>query len=339
MLTPEDTYDLWVIRRIIEKDDEVEASTTREVKQEGDFVRPDKGRRKKVRVKLRVEHTAFDSELGRLRIRGVIVDSNDEVVGRGSYHSVEVLPFTTFYLWKDNFKNWQVKLLSKRLDVTRIIVVAVDTREAGIGVLSGLSLNYAGTIRSDIGGKQFEKDEAKLLKEYLSDVTDFVIKVNAKYNAAGIVVVGPGLTKNLLANQLAGRLETRISVIDGFDTAGEDGVRVALNDTRFKDVIKGSLYEKAQMYIENAKLRLAKNDNRLAMGYESSRKAAEFGAVDALIISDEVFKVQEESNVVDLANLAESSGAEVILLDSSTLLGVQVSRMGGVIALLRYPVL
>jgi protein pelota len=47
----------------------------------------------------------------------------------------------------------------------------------------------------------------------------------------------------------------------------------------------------------------------------------------------------DENSVVKLLNSVESSRGNTFLIDSSTDLGVQVSKLGGVIALLRYKLL
>jgi len=57
---PEDADDLFTLRRIVEKDDNIIADTNRVVKQVKEYGRPDKGERVKVRVRIRVEQSELD---------------------------------------------------------------------------------------------------------------------------------------------------------------------------------------------------------------------------------------------------------------------------------------
>ena len=84
---PEDSDDLLNLRRIIKKEDKVIGDTTRVLKQDKDYSRPDKGERIKVRISLIVEKISLDDVLDRLRIAGIISESSNELVPHGSHHS------------------------------------------------------------------------------------------------------------------------------------------------------------------------------------------------------------------------------------------------------------
>ena len=84
---PEDSEDLLNLRRIIKKNDRVVGDTTRVLKKEKDYSRPDKGERIKVRVALTIEKILLDDVLDRLRISGTIFESSNESVPHGSHHS------------------------------------------------------------------------------------------------------------------------------------------------------------------------------------------------------------------------------------------------------------
>jgi protein pelota len=64
---PEDSDDLIILRRIIKKGDIIVGETTRVIKQEKDFARPDKGERIKIRLSLEVEKISLDNVLNTCR--------------------------------------------------------------------------------------------------------------------------------------------------------------------------------------------------------------------------------------------------------------------------------
>ena len=77
---PEDSDDLFNLRRIIKEGDIVVGDTTRVIKQEKDYSRPDKGERIRIRIALTVEKISLDNVLDRLRIGGIISESSNELV-------------------------------------------------------------------------------------------------------------------------------------------------------------------------------------------------------------------------------------------------------------------
>jgi protein pelota len=125
-------------------------------------------------------------------------------------------------------------------------------------------------------------------------------------------------------------------VVDGIDVAGQDGIYVFLRSTMLKDVIGSSKIAMVSSMLNELMHRINTNDNRIAMGFRDVCEAAEFKAVESLMFSDAVFKDNDEGTVIELLNNVESHGAKTFALDSSTDIGLQVSSLGGIVALLRY---
>ena len=338
-LKPLNSQDIWTLRRIISRGDQVQSWTTREVKLEGEFQRPDKGRRVSVKVKVDVESVNFDFDLGRLRIKGRIVESDNELVPHGSYHSIEVEPTSEITLWRDFYPGWMMGMLSKRGKVESTIIVALDSREAGVGLLTGVTLKFYGAIESGISGKAYSQDHDKLARAYFRNIVDLLRTVLQASPDARVIIVGPGNLKNQFNNYLNNAASPVNAVIlDGYDLAGEDGVRLLLAYSAFRGLLADTEFSHVQKLVDDSKISLAKNDGKLAMGFVACQSAASQGAVNSLLISDAVFKLSDEDSVVTLANEVEAKAGEVVLLDSSTLLGGQVDGLGGAIALLRYPI-
>jgi protein pelota len=338
-LKPLNAQDIWTLRRIISKGDQVQSWTTREVKLEGEFQRPDKGRRVSVKVKVEVEAVHYDNDLGRLRIKGRITESDNELVPHGSYHSIDVEPTSDVTLWRDGYPSWLLGLLSKRSKVESTIIVALDSREAGVGILTGVTLKLYGVVESGISGKAYAQDHDKLARVYFRAIADLLRTILQASPEARLVLAGPGNLKNQFNNYMAGSaFPSKAAILEGFDLAGEDGVRLLLSNEAFRGLLADTEFSHVQKLVDQAKISLAKGDGRLAMGLANCQAAALLGAIESLLISDAVFGLTEEDTVVELANGVEAKAGEVVLLDSSTLLGAQVDGMGGAIALLRYSI-
>jgi len=74
------------------------------------------------------------------------------------------------------------------------------------------------------------------------------------------------------------------------------------------------------------------------MGFDETFKANEFGAVDSLIFSEKIIQTNDEKQIIDFLNDAESKGVKTFGVDSSTDIGLRVTGLGGIVSILRYPV-
>ena len=81
-LIPEESDDLFTLRRVINKGDKIIGDTSRAIKQQNDFSRPDKGERVKIRISLDVEKISIDEVVDRLRVSGIIMESDNPSVSK-----------------------------------------------------------------------------------------------------------------------------------------------------------------------------------------------------------------------------------------------------------------
>lgn len=332
----ESTEDLWTLRRLISKGDVIVTRSSRVVKNEDEFSRPDKGERVKVTVALSVEEIRLDSSVERLRVRGSIVEASDESVTKTGTHAITLSAGRPLTIRKLHWTPVEEGLVRpSRAQSKRFIVVAVDRREAGIGTLSGSHLSVATTIESGLGGKMSEEQSSK---PYVSKVVDIV----ARYSKEGdeVVVAGPGNFKNSVVNQLKERLKSiPVRPIEGLDTTGADGVRSLVKDPAFQEIAKGSLLVEMQRLVTEVVKRVSTGDPKVAYSVSRVREAAEAGAVESCAVSDDVFSAGlDEEELVQVLNVVEGRGGSVYLADSSLEFGKQISSFGGIVALLRYPV-
>lgn len=338
-LTPEDEDDLWVLRRVIEKGDLVTTHATRALKHQGEFIRPDKGERIPVRITLEVEKVSIDSAVGRLRVFGKIVDASDESVKKGSHHSFLITPDKRIELQKQEFSATHLNILKEACSSEHsFLIVAVDRREAAIARVKGTHLKIITTIESYASGKVYP--EGSTAQAYYQRI--LAALKNSIKERETIYIVGPGATKNALANVIKVadvRIGESVKVLEGVDVAGEDGVRMALKSPTLQDLLKNSKLIRASTLVREALTRISKNDGKVAVGLDDVAKAAELKAVEYLLVSDKAFTDEEnEERLIQILNRVESSGGKVYLIDSSTEVGLQVSALSGVVALLHFAV-
>jgi protein pelota len=340
-LTPEQPDDLWTLRRIISKGDLVAGETSRVYKDLGEYSRPDK-ERIKVTVTVEVEAVQLDSTFSRLKVSGKIMDVSNELLNKGSFHSLTVSEGHRVSIRKPNgFSGVQLRLIEgagKPRD--SYVVIAVDQREAGIGVIKGTHLQILPTIESGVTGKMYQDSKKGAGGNYFEKIADALAVVypqNAK-----VFVLGPGTAKEKFVNYLQRERKEfgDVQTIEGSDVAGEDGVYMALRNPNLQEALSESRLAKVTRLIQEIMRRISLGDSRIALAFRDSLKAAKQGAVESLIMADKIFfqKGIEEDEIVDLLNSVEEYRGETFLLDSTTDLGAQVNTLGGMVALLRFAV-
>lgn len=336
-LAIESADDLWTLRRLIGKGDVVVARSSRVVKRDDEYSRPDRGERVKVTMSLEVQEVHLDRSIERIRLRGTILESTDDTVNKSGSHAITLSPGHSVKVSKQKWSPLDTKLVkSATVASTRYILVAVDRREAGVGLLSGSHLSVLTNIESGLGGKMSEEPSSG---PYLTKVASFVSQV-ARDNDT-VAIAGPGRTKNVLGNALGtegkGRYSARI--IDGFDLTGSDGVRALVRFEGFREIAKESLLVEMGAVVGEAVKRISSGGGKVAYTLGRVKEATEARAVEACVVSDDIFSAGvDEEELVSTLNSIEEQRGKVYLADSSLEFGKQVSSFGGIVALLRYSV-
>jgi protein pelota len=343
---PEDADDLFTLRRIIENGDQIFADTTRVIKRVQEYARPDKGERIKVRVSIRVENISLDDMVDRLRITGIITNTDNELVPRGTHHSLTVQVGDTITI--DKNRKWndvETNILRRSGNSTNFILVAIDAQEAAVAKISGTHLKIIPNIYSGQSGKRYQhaaKNNPNI-EIFFEDIAKTVQSIfsTAADNNSTIIIFGPGETKRRFYNLLIDKQKLekgKVSIIDGVDVAGEDGIFVFLRSSAIKEAMSSSKLATVSSILDEVMRLVHNSEAKYAMGMQEVSNAASIKAIEYLVFSDSIFKTTDENDVVKLLNLIESHGAKSFAVDSSTDIGWRVSSLGGIVALLRYSI-
>jgi protein pelota len=310
------------------------------VKQVKEYGRPDKGERVKVRVSVRVEQSELDAAVDRLRITGIITETDNEMVSKGTHHSLSVQADDMLTIEKG--RRWQdaeLKMLRRSGSSASFILVAIDTQEAAVAKVSGTHVKVIPNIYSGQSGKRYQTKNNPNIEVYFTDISKTVSSIIGENDK--VIIFGPGETRRRFFNALVDREEVpkeRVQVVDGVDVAGEDGVFVFLRSPAMKAAMSASKLASVSFMIDRVMLMVNRGEAKFAMGIPEVSQAAARNAIEAVVFSDSIFKTTDEDQVVKLLNSIERYGAETYAVDSSTDIGLRVSSLGGIVALLRYAV-
>ncbi|HJT47289.1 MAG TPA: mRNA surveillance protein Pelota [Nitrososphaeraceae archaeon] len=347
---PDDADDLLSMRRIIEPGDDVTADTTRVIKQVKEYARPDKGNRVNVRLSINVENISLDDVVGRLRLSGTITNSSNELVSKGTHHSLTVqlgdmIVIDKHRKWKDT----EIGILKKSTNNASFILLAVDTQEAAVASILGTHLEVIPNIYSGQSGKRYEQSVKNntSIDVFFGEIVKTIFSIskriveNNHQSERRIIIFGPGETKRRLYNSLVGKYQfdkELVSVVDGVDVAGEDGIFVFLRSPAMKESMYSSKLATVSSILDEIMRLVHKGEIKYSMGMEEVSDAISKNAIESIVFSDSIFKSVEENSVIKLLNSAEAHGAKIFAVDSSTDIGLRVSSLGGIVALLRYAI-
>ena len=333
----EDSDDLLNLRRIIKKDDKVIGDTTRVIKQDKDYSRPDKGERIKVRIALLIEKISLDDVLDRLRIGGTIYESSNESVPHGSHHSFILKVNDGITISKKKWLPIEKKLLESSNNQIGFVLVAIDTGDCGIARLRGTHLEFMPNIYSGSGGKRYKTNfNIEKFFEQVQQAISAVLK-----EGDSIVIFGPGETKKRFANfiQKSQRIQKyKIQVVEGIDSGGEDGIYTFTKSQTMQEIMSDSKLAKVSSIIDEVMLLANKKSRKFTMGFNETFNANQMGAVESLVFSDKAIQENDEQEIIDFLNDAEGKGVDIYSVDSSTDIGLRVTGLGGIVSLLRYSI-
>ena len=333
---PEDSDDLLNLRRIIKENDKVIGDTTRVLKQDKDYSRPDKGERVKVRIALNVEKISLDDVLDRLRIGGTILESSNESVPHGTHHSFILKINDGITISKKKWLPFEKKLLESSNNQVGFVLVAIDTADSGIARLRGTHLEFMPNIYSGSGGKRYKTNFN--IEKFFEQVQLAIETILKKGDT--IVIFGPGETKKRFGNfiQKSQNLQKfKIQVVEGIDSGGEDGIYTFTKSNSMKEIMSDSKLAKASSIIDEIMNLANKKSKKFTMGFDETFNANQMGAVESLVFSDKAIQ-DDEQKMIDFLNDIETKGVKMYSVDSSTDIGLRVTGLGGIVSLLRYPI-
>ena len=332
----EDSDDLLNLRRIIKENDKIIGDTTRVLKQDKDYARPDKGERIRVRISLIVEKISLDDVLDRLRVGGTISESSNESVPHGSHHSFILKINDGITISKKKWSLIEKNLLESNNNQVGFVLIAIDTGDCGIARLRGTHLEFMPNIYSGSGGKRYKTNFN--IEKFFEQVQQAISTVLKEGDL--IVIFGPGETKKRFSNFIQKSQNFQkfnIQIVEGIDSGGEDGIYIFTKSQTMKEIMSDSNLAKTSSIIDEVMVLANKKSRKFTMGFDETFNANQMGAVESLVFSDKAIQ-DDEQKMIDFLNDVESKGVKIYSVDSSTDIGLRVTGLGGIVSLLRYAI-
>jgi protein pelota len=338
-IIPESTDDLWILATLIQPGDLVKARTVREIH----FGERGSGRSSRIPMVLtvRVENVEFQAFTTRLRVRGVVVEGPEKYGVKGKYHTLSIDVGQELTVIKP--MGWPQALLErleKSVPTAKALVVAVDYDEYAIGLVQGQGVKIMVSSSLYLPGKDDPRREERL-REAVSTIAKQAAEIARREEPTLIVVAGPGRLKNIVFEKLKElfKHEKARIVVDDVSMGGEAGIYEEMRRGAMRKALQEVASVEAESIMEEFERRLAKEPQTIAYTLEKVYKAAEAGAIDTLLILDELLHSPDEETrkrAYDLLRLADASRARIYFVSKEAPVAHKLKGLGGVVALLRY---
>lgn len=214
------------------------------------------------------------------------------------------------------------KVTTEKTQIELIDIEVENKNFIAEGIVVHNSAQRFASLRAGAAKEFYRRISEKMKKEF------FEMK-----NLKGIIIGGPGPTKEeyLREGQLPQQLKDKVIAVEDLGYTGDYGLGELVNKS--KDVLaKEAIMEEKQVMEKFFKL-LATKPLFVTYGENEVKRALELSAIDTLLISENL----DDEISDELEEKGEIQGADVQIISVDTTEGQQLKDLGGIAAILRYP--
>ena len=257
------------------------------------------------------------------------------------------------YRCDDHF--WTDHIRDMLKDDRTIGLLAIDTQEAGLGIVSGDRWQVIDSLTSGVAGKhrqggqsarRFERLRDNELNEFYHRIADHAYKVFLEqYKISGMIVGGPGPTKeNFLKEEyLDYRLQKNIIATIDCSYSGDEGIREILDKVHEQGILNDYRLMEEKRLMKKFMTEVYSERGLAIYGFSDVLRSLKNGVVDTVIMIDEIqleeiklkcnkcnaekIMYAERINLMNtrqnlLSNACESCGATDLVINDSDLVSV-----------------
>ena len=335
-LVPENVDDLWHLAHVLEPGDLVEGDTTRRIQRNDDQMRDTGGQREHLFVTLEVDEVEFARFANRLRVSGVIVACSREDQ-LNAHHTINVEEHDEITVEK-RFKPDQTERLEEATEAAENPDVAIATVEEGAAYVHTVQ-QYGTEEYASFTKPTGKGDYSRPREELFAELGEAL----AHLDADAVILAGPGFTKQDALDYIEEEHRDEADRITTVDTsaAGDRGVHEVLKRGAVDEVQKETRISKEATLIDDLTAEIAQGA-KATYGPEDVAEAAEFGAIETLLVADDRLRTERQSDgdwsidVNEVIESVEQQGGDVVVFSSEFDPGQQLSNLGGIAAILRY---
>jgi protein pelota len=335
-LVPENVDDLWHLSHVLESGDLVSGDTTRRIQRDDDQMRDTGGQREHMHVTISVDDVEFARFANRLRVGGEIVGCSREDQ-LGHHHTLNVEEHDEVTVEKQ-FKPDQLDRIEEAEEAAEnpdVVIATVEEGEAHIHTVAQYGTEERFSFTAPTGKGEYARPRSELFAE--------LGKALSRMDVDAVILAGPGFTKQDARDYVAENhpeVAEKMTVVDT-SSVGDRGVHEVLKRGAVDEVQTQTRISKEADLIDDLMEGIATGE-KVAYGIEEVAEAAEFGAVETLLVLDERLREERQGqgdwdvDANEVIQSVERQGGDVAVFSSEFDPGRQLKNLGGIAAILRY---
>lgn len=337
-VVPESPDDLWYLKGIIRRGDVVAGKTARRVRDE-ERLRADRGDRIQMHLSVRVEGVEFHPSVTRLRVTGRIIQGPEDLISLGSYHTLDIKPGDAVTITKEEWHPWELMRLREAEKASKaplVLIVAVEEGEAEFALVRRYGVEYLLRITSSVSGKGAAEEHASALRSFYAEVAAGLKEVLRREGVGAVILCGPGFAKEGLLSYLREKAPAvaELCTLEGAGAGGRTGVQEAIKRGAVDRVVRESRVSMETRLVEQVFVEIGRGTGLAAYGQAEVGAALEMGAVDKLLISEDLLRKDEKTE--ELLEKTRKTRGEVVIVSGEHEAGERLLALGGIAALLRF---
>lgn len=343
---PETSGDLYAIYRILKPGDLLRAETSRRIRRNDEFGRADTGERVKMTLEIEVEEFAFGGFGDTLRVKGIIVAGNEDLISLGSYHTIALSTMEKARLTKNEWNASEKQIIEEAKEDSmrsQILIVTLDEGTACIALVTPFQVKIITEVSSAITRKFSDTKQHSTTKgNFFKEAHQIIKDTTDQYEPEVIIVAGPGFTAEEFLDFVKKRDQSLLEIIQHVHahTGGKVGLHEVLSRKLPEKIAKKQRVVFETQLLEEFYRRIGKETDTATYGVDSVKKAIQMGAVETLMISDDMLQVldiEKRALIDELVEETKQKGGKTVFMSIMHETGEKLSELGGVAALLRFP--
>ena len=181
--------------------------------------------------------------------------------------------------------------------------------------------------------QRFERIREGAAKEFFKRIADYANKEFLdKPNLKGLIIGGPGPTKEEFIHYLNNELKKKIIAVQDITYTDEFGLHNLVDKS--KDILAKEIIMEEKEIMNKFFDLLAKTPEKVAYGKKEVDQALQLGAIDTLLLSDSL-----DNNLIEsYEEQAEKINSTTQIISTETREGQQLKDLGGIAAILRFQI-
>lgn len=335
--------DLWHLYHVIDPGDVVYAKTLRKQSQRADSLRAEKVEVIPVYLGVRAEKINFHRFANQVRVTGPIVYASRDDVPLGKYHTITIEEGTVVTIQKPRWKEHHIERLREAIEAskrTKVMIVVIDDGEADIALVREYGVEMVASIRRNLGGKRYNTDREGEEKKFFHDLAKTMTELMEREKIERAIVAGPGFVKEDFYKFLRENYPelAKKVVIEDTSVTGRTGIYEVIKRGTVDKVYHENRVAKEVQLVEKVLENIAKNNGLAAYGLREVEEAVNYGAVETLLVLDELLKSEHREKIEELMDAVRYARGEVVIVSSEHEGGEKLKALGGLAALLRFRV-